>query len=139
MPSVLCNDCACDDVACGRCICLHPSIQFPTSEKASLKKNNHCAVQDEDRQDSNFSTPSSLAVPIELMKTKMLDAAGFPATSKDKTSILFEDRLGSFIHIFIMQSFYFSFCLNKIRMLVSFNVSTRFFSLRVLSFCCCNI
>ena len=27
------------------------------------------------------------------MKTKMLDAAGFPVTSKDKTSIMFEDRL----------------------------------------------
>ena len=31
------------------------------------------------------------------MKTKMLDAAGFPVTSKDKTSILFEDRLDNYI------------------------------------------
>ena len=31
------------------------------------------------------------------MKTKMLDATGFPVTSKDKTSILFEDRLDNYI------------------------------------------
>ena len=31
------------------------------------------------------------------MKTKMLDAASFPVTSKDKTSILFEDRLDNYV------------------------------------------
>ena len=37
-------------------------------------------------KNSNFcSTYNRRAVPIELMKTNMLDAAGFPVTSKDKT------------------------------------------------------
>ena len=31
------------------------------------------------------------------MKTKVLDAAGFPVTSKDKTSILFQDRSDNYI------------------------------------------
>ena len=49
-------------------------------------------------KNSNFcSTSNRRAFPIELMKTKMLDAAGFPVTSKDKTSIPFEDRLDNYI------------------------------------------
>ena len=47
-------------------------------------------------KNSNFySTSNRRAVPIELMKTMMLDAAGFPGTSEAKTSILCEDRLGN--------------------------------------------
>ena len=46
-------------------------------------------------KNSNFcSTSNRGAVLIELMKTKMLDA------SKDKTSILFEDRLDHFFKSF---------------------------------------
>ena len=60
MSSVLCDlwsDCTCENVACGRCICLHtPSIarefNFRQAKKASLnKKNHHCSVQDEGRQE----------------------------------------------------------------------------------------
>ena len=63
--SSLCNGCACENVACGRCVCLHtPSvargIQFPASEKASLDLNNHfCSVQDEDRQEFQLLLQSS--------------------------------------------------------------------------------
>ena len=46
-------------------------------------------------KNSNFCSTSNRRAVLELMKTKMLDAAGFPVTSKDKTSILFEDRLGN--------------------------------------------
>ena len=81
MSPVLCNDCACENVACGRCICLHPpsiarEFKFPASEK------NISSVQDEDRQET---------------RTKMLVAVGFPVTSKGKSSILFEDQLDNYI------------------------------------------
>ena len=87
-------------------------------------------------KNSNFcSTSNRLAILVELMKTKMLDASGFPLTSKDKPSILFEDQIDNhilhvlrivdffvvlivvqdesvyllvkFFHMFIMQSFFF--------------------------------
>ena len=104
MLSVLCNDCTCENVACGRRICLHPQsiareFKFRASEKASLNKKN-TTVQSRMRiaKNSNFcSTSNRRAVPTELTRAKMLDAAGFPVTSKDKTSILFEDRLDKYI------------------------------------------
>ena len=49
-------------------------------------------------KNSNFcSTSNRRAVPIELTRTKILDAAGFPVTSKGKSSILFEDQLDNHI------------------------------------------
>ena len=64
----------------------------------SSKKNTTVQSRMRIAKNSNFySTPSDFAVLIELMKTKMLDAAGFLVTSKDKTSILFEDRLDNHI------------------------------------------
>ena len=45
-------------------------------------------------KNSNFhSTSDRHAAPNELMKTKVLDATGFPVNDKDKISILFEDQL----------------------------------------------
>ena len=54
-------------------------------------------------KNSNFcSTSNRRAVPNELMKTKIWDAAGFPVSSTDKTSILFEDQLDNY---FLQKSF----------------------------------
>ena len=97
----LCNDCACENVACGRCVCVHhPSIAreftFWQAKKSISEPKKITIVQSRMRiaKNSNFcSTSNRRAVPIELMKTKMLDAEGFPVTSKDKTSVMFEDRL----------------------------------------------
>ena len=62
-------------------------------------------------KNSNFcSTSNRRAVPIELTKMKMLDAAGFPVTSKDKTSILFEDRLDNYI-LHVLLNCWFLRCL----------------------------
>ena len=53
------------------------------------------------------STSNRLAVPVELMKTKMLDASGFPLTSKDKPSILFEDQIDNHIlHVLRIVDFF---------------------------------
>ena len=119
---------------------------------------------------SNFcSTSNRRAVPIELMKTKVLDAARFPVTSKDKTSILFEYRLdnhilqvlrivGFFVVLFAEKDELVYFLLKSLshvhhavflilvslqrnqdvdsmvlELLLLFNESTQFFSLRVLS------
>ena len=60
MSSVLCdpcNDCTCEIAACGKCMCLHLSvdcqwIQISGKWKSiSELKNHHCSVQDEDRQE----------------------------------------------------------------------------------------
>ena len=104
MSSVLCNDRACENVACGRCICLHtrryPGCpNFGQAKKKTLNKKN-TSVQSRLKiaKNSNFcSTSNRRAVPIVLMMTKMLGAAGFPVTSKDKTSILFEGRLANYV------------------------------------------
>ena len=81
-----------------------PSIvrefKFLASEKSISERKKITTVQSWMRivKNSNFcSTSNRRVVPIELMKTKMLDTAGFPVTSKDKTSILFEDRLDNYI------------------------------------------
>ena len=101
MSSVLCNDCACENVACGRCICLHSrsiakEFKFPASEKISEQKETTFQSRLKIAKNSNFcSTSDRRAVSFVLMK--MLDAAGFPVTSKDKTSILFNDRLYNYI------------------------------------------
>ena len=78
------HDCACENVANGRCICLHPpsipcEFKFPASEKniSELKKIRCCSVQDEDRQEVNFCS-NRRAVPTELTRMKMLVAVGFP-------------------------------------------------------------
>ena len=92
MSSALCNECACESVACGRCICLHSQsiareFKVLASEKASLNFRKNITVQPRMRiaKNSNFcSTSNRRAVSICLMKTKMLDAAGFPVTSKDR-------------------------------------------------------
>ena len=48
-------------------------------------------------KNSNFClTSNHRAAHSELMKTKMFGAAGFPMSLKDKTSILFEDRLDNY-------------------------------------------
>ena len=70
--------------------CLHESrLNQRVDGFCDFKKFHYCSVQDE--------SLSSLAVPIQLMRTKMLYAAGFPVTSKDKISILFVDRLDTHI------------------------------------------
>ena len=77
-------------------------------------------------KNSNFCSISNRrAVPFERMKTKMLDDAGFPVTSKDKTSTLFEGRLdncilqvlrtvGYFVVLFVEQGESVSFLLKSL-------------------------
>ena len=99
----LCNDCTCENVACGRSV--YTSRQLPGHSVSGKRKSiselkKITTVQSRMRiaKNSNFcSTSNRRAVPIESMKTKMLDAAGFPVTSKDQTSILFDDRLDNHI------------------------------------------
>ena len=86
-------------MACGT----HPvdcqGIQISGNRKSNSELKKIIAVQSRMRiaKNSNFcSISNNRVVPIELMKTKMLDAAGFFVTSKDKTSILFEDRFSSY-------------------------------------------
>ena len=149
MSSVLCNDCACKNVACGRCICVHNlrlagNSNFRQAKRASELKKNSLLLN------SNFCS-NRRAVPTELTRTKMLDAAGFLVTSKGKTSILFEDliilffnpfellvsslscslkrknrciSLRSFFHMFVVHSFAFSFCFNEIRTLIHRSLNT---------------
>ena len=97
----LCNDCTCENVACGKCICLHlPSI---AREVASLQASLNAeitTVQSRMRiaKNSNFcSTSNHRAGPTELTRTNVSDSAtSFPVTSKDSFSILFGHRFGNF-------------------------------------------
>ena len=89
MSSVLCDlwsDCTCENVACGRCICLHhPSIarefNFRQAKKASLNEKKITTVQSRMRiaKNSNFcSIVNRRAVPTELTRTNVLDSATVP-------------------------------------------------------------
>ena len=89
--------------AAGVSVYTPPSIarnsKCPASEKSisELKKKN-TTVQSRMRIANNSTFCSNRrAVPTELTKTKMLDAAGFPVTSNCKSSILFEDQLDNHI------------------------------------------
>ena len=99
---VIC-DCTCENVACGSVSVYTPrrlpEFAFQQAKKASLNKK-FTADQSRMRiaKNSNFcSTSNRRAVPTELTRTKTLDAASFPVTSKDRSSILFEDRLDNHI------------------------------------------
>ena len=81
------------------CVCLHtPSIakefSFQQAKKCiSEQKMTTVGSRLRTVKNSNFCLLANRrAVPVELMKTKMLDAAGFLVKSKDKTSILSEDQ-----------------------------------------------
>ena len=80
----LCNYCTRENVACGRCVSLHtrrlPKNSLSVKRKSISELKKITAVQFRMRvaKNSNFcSTSNRRAVPIDLMKTKMLDAAGF--------------------------------------------------------------
>ena len=109
-------------------------------------------------------TSNRRAAPTELTRIDMLDSAtSFPVTSKDKSSILFGHRfdnhslqvlrivgfllvlivvqdewvyflLKSLFHMFIMQSFHFSFCFNEIRSLINWSLNTFFIHLEYPTF-----
>ena len=95
---------------CGRWICPHspltPSIAREFTFRQAKKKKTGISeleittVQSTMRiaKNSNFcSTSTHPIAPTDLTVTNVLDsAAGFPVTPKDKTSILFEDRLDNY-------------------------------------------
>ena len=102
----LCNDCTCENVACGRCICPHPAsiareFTFRQAKKSisELKKNTTVQSRMGIAKNSNFcSTSNRRVVPTDLTRTNVLDAAtGFPVTSKDRSSILFGHRFDNHI------------------------------------------
>ena len=85
------NDCACENVACGRCICLHlPSIakefKFPAKRKEHLctRKIHYCSIQDEDRQEFQLLLQSSSCSHVDVGCRK------FPRDLEGASSTLFE-------------------------------------------------
>ena len=102
VPCVLWSDCSCENVACGRCICLHLrsnarefTFRQATKEDTSELRNYSCSVQDEDRQEFQllFDFQSSCSSHC-LTRTNLLDSVtGFPVTSNDRSSILFGHRI----------------------------------------------
>ena len=154
-----CVICGCENVACGRCSCLHPpsiarEFTFPQAknEKASLT-----TVQSRMRiaKNSNFLT--------DLTSTNALDSAtgslwlrrvGLPScfgidliirffkpfkllVSSMSWSLYRMNGCVSFwslCHMFIMQSFQFSFCFNEIRSLIQLSLITFFIQLEYPTF-----
>ena len=111
MSSALCDlwsDCACENVARGRCLCLHtPSIAkeftFQQAKKHLWTKKTSVQSRMRFAKNSNFcSTSNRRAVPTELTRTNVLDSAtSFPVTSKDRPP----SCLGIDLMIIIFKSF----------------------------------
>ena len=95
----MCNDCTCESVACGRCICLQNSLSSKRKSISEQKKNSTVQSRMRIAKNSNFcSTSNRRAVPTELTRTNVLDSGtGFPVTSKDRSSILLGHRFDNYI------------------------------------------
>ena len=159
----LCNDCTFENVACGRCICLHTrrltgnSLSGKRKSTFDLRKH-YCSVQDEDRQEFQllFDFQSSCCSHRVDEDERVGFRDRFPATSKDRSSILFGHRfdnhilqvlriVGSFAVLIVVQdewvlfpsevsftssscSLHFSFCFNEIRSLIHWSLNTFLFN-----------
>ena len=126
--------CTCENVACGKCTCLHlPSISqgthFPASKKKkegiSELRNHYCSLQMRIAKNSNFClTSNHLVAPTDFTRTNVLDSTTcFSVTSKDRFSILhrFDNYIlevlqigGPFVVLIVVQDEWVCFLLKSL-------------------------